>query len=107
MSHGPSDPVEMRRIHFQTAAMISHPPIPVGELAAHIERLKADDNALFAKEYEVRFFTIATLHFSMKNSLFCFSPKIDLIHHEKRMPVLSTVLILKGSPTTHNIIFKP
>lgn len=46
------DPVEMRRLNFQTDAMINHPPIPVTELANHIERLKANDNQLFSQEYE-------------------------------------------------------
>ncbi|XP_075978546.1 tyrosine-protein phosphatase Lar isoform X6 [Anticarsia gemmatalis] len=48
----PSDPVEMRRLNFQTPAMISHPPIPILELAEHIERLKANDNLKFSQEYE-------------------------------------------------------
>lgn len=52
-SHAPSDPVEMRRLNFQTPGMISHPPIPVTELANHIERLKASDNLKFSQEYEV------------------------------------------------------
>ncbi|XP_060521097.1 tyrosine-protein phosphatase Lar isoform X3 [Cylas formicarius] len=51
-SIAPSDPVEMRRLNFQTPAMISHPPIPVSELANHIERLKANDNLKFSQEYE-------------------------------------------------------
>lgn len=49
----PSDPVEMRRLNFQTPAMISHPPIPISELANHIERLKTNDNLKFSQEYEV------------------------------------------------------
>ena len=52
-SHAPSDPVEMRRIHFQTPGMISHPPIPTSELSNHIDRLKANDNLKFSQEYEV------------------------------------------------------
>ncbi|XP_041986315.1 tyrosine-protein phosphatase Lar isoform X2 [Aricia agestis] len=48
----PSDPVEMRRLNFQTPAMISHPPIPISELAEHIDRLKANDNMKFSQEYE-------------------------------------------------------
>ncbi|XP_077981464.1 receptor-type tyrosine-protein phosphatase delta-like [Glandiceps talaboti] len=48
----PSDPVEMRRMNFQTPAMMSHPPIPISELAEHIERLKANDNLKFSQEYE-------------------------------------------------------
>nr|NVI75638.1 Leukocyte-antigen-related-like protein [Cucujiformia] len=51
-SIAPSDPVEMRRMNFQTPAMISHPPIPITELANHIERLKANDNLKFSQEYE-------------------------------------------------------
>ena len=48
----PSDPVELRRLNYQTPAMMSHPPIPVTELANHIERLKANDNMKFSQEYE-------------------------------------------------------
>lgn len=51
-SHAPSDPVEMRRLNFQTPGMISHPPIPISELGNHIERLKANDNLKFSQEYE-------------------------------------------------------
>jgi len=47
-----TDPVEMRRLVHQTQAMIGHPPIPVTELANHIERLKENDNQLFSQEYE-------------------------------------------------------
>lgn len=53
--HVVSDPVEMRRLNFQTPGMISHPPIPISELANHIERLKANDNLKFSQEYEVLF----------------------------------------------------
>lgn len=49
----PLDPVEMRRLNFQTPGMISHPPIPISQLAEHIERLKANDNQKFSQEYEV------------------------------------------------------
>ncbi|XP_033029134.1 receptor-type tyrosine-protein phosphatase delta isoform X50 [Lacerta agilis] len=91
-SHHPTDPVELRRLNFQTPAlssnsvpyasligsvsslssqtttqslydnnslprfarkgMASHPPIPISELADHIERLKANDNLKFSQEYE-------------------------------------------------------
>nr|MBE5726346.1 Leukocyte-antigen-related-like [Cucujiformia] len=51
-SIAPSDPVEMRRLNFQTPGMISHPPIPISDLANHIERLKANDNMKFSQEYE-------------------------------------------------------
>ncbi|XP_034939072.1 tyrosine-protein phosphatase Lar isoform X2 [Chelonus insularis] len=51
-NHAPSDPVEMRRLNFQTPGMISHPPIPITELGNHIERLKANDNLKFSQEYE-------------------------------------------------------
>ncbi|KAG8522153.1 Receptor-type tyrosine-protein phosphatase delta [Galemys pyrenaicus] len=52
-SHHPTDPVELRRLNFQTPGMASHPPIPILELADHIERLKANDNLKFSQEYEV------------------------------------------------------
>ncbi|KAK3869100.1 hypothetical protein Pcinc_025578 [Petrolisthes cinctipes] len=48
----PLDPVEMRRLNFQTPGMISHPPIPIAQLAEHIERLKTNDNQKFSQEYE-------------------------------------------------------
>ncbi|XP_053740249.1 receptor-type tyrosine-protein phosphatase S-like isoform X2 [Synchiropus splendidus] len=52
MAHHPTDPVEMRRINFQTPGMMSHPPIPVNELAEHIELMKANDNLRLSQEYE-------------------------------------------------------
>ncbi|XP_058857309.1 receptor-type tyrosine-protein phosphatase S isoform X13 [Acipenser ruthenus] len=65
-SHHPTDPVELRRLHFQTpgsgvsgypgnlhsSSMASHPPIPIMELADQLERLKANDNLKFSQEYE-------------------------------------------------------
>ncbi|XP_038123399.1 receptor-type tyrosine-protein phosphatase S-like isoform X25 [Cyprinodon tularosa] len=64
--HHPTDPVELRRLNFQTpgsgapshpsnlhlSSMANHPPIPIMELADHIERLKANDNLTFSQEYE-------------------------------------------------------
>ncbi|XP_049588037.1 receptor-type tyrosine-protein phosphatase S isoform X13 [Syngnathus scovelli] len=66
--HHPTDPVEMRRINFQTAdsglnspqsaadieyeSMMNHPPIPISELAEHTELLKANDNLKLSQEYE-------------------------------------------------------
>ncbi|XP_078733033.1 receptor-type tyrosine-protein phosphatase delta isoform X17 [Lampetra fluviatilis] len=47
-----SDPVEMRRINFQTPGMINHPPIPIAELSDHVERLKSNNNLKFSQEYE-------------------------------------------------------
>ena len=32
--------------------MMSHPPIPIMDLAAHIDDLKVDDNLKFSSEYE-------------------------------------------------------
>ncbi|XP_045464788.1 tyrosine-protein phosphatase Lar isoform X5 [Harmonia axyridis] len=51
-SVAPSDPVEMRRLNFQTPGMISHPPISISELGNHIEKLKGNDNLKFSQEYE-------------------------------------------------------
>uniref|UniRef100_A0A8C5LZV6 Receptor-type tyrosine-protein phosphatase S n=1 Tax=Leptobrachium leishanense TaxID=445787 RepID=A0A8C5LZV6_9ANUR len=51
-SHHPTDPVELRRLNFQTPGMASHPPIPILELGDHIDRLKANDNLKFSQEYE-------------------------------------------------------
>lgn len=48
----PADPVEIRRLNYQTQGMMNHPPIPVTELANHIERLKSNDNLKFSEEYE-------------------------------------------------------
>ncbi|XP_044039614.1 receptor-type tyrosine-protein phosphatase S-like isoform X35 [Siniperca chuatsi] len=50
--HHPTDPVELRRLNFQTPGMASHPPIPIMDLADHQERLKANDNLKFSQEYE-------------------------------------------------------
>ncbi|XP_030194633.1 receptor-type tyrosine-protein phosphatase delta isoform X37 [Gadus morhua] len=50
--HHPTDPVELRRLNFQTPGMATHPPIPIMELADHLERLKANDNLKFSQEYE-------------------------------------------------------
>ncbi|XP_064576056.1 receptor-type tyrosine-protein phosphatase F isoform X14 [Zonotrichia leucophrys gambelii] len=58
-----SDPVEMRRLNYQTpgasvpccpniSSMRDHPPIPVSDLADNIERLKANDGLKFSQEYE-------------------------------------------------------
>ncbi|XP_060726751.1 receptor-type tyrosine-protein phosphatase S isoform X4 [Tachysurus vachellii] len=52
MAHHPTDPVEMRRINFQTPGMMSHPPIPIAELAEQTELLKANDNLRLSQEYE-------------------------------------------------------
>uniref|UniRef100_A0A671YUQ5 protein-tyrosine-phosphatase n=1 Tax=Sparus aurata TaxID=8175 RepID=A0A671YUQ5_SPAAU len=37
---------------FCPAGMMSHPPIPISELAEHIELLKANDNLRLSQEYE-------------------------------------------------------
>ncbi|XP_037614414.1 receptor-type tyrosine-protein phosphatase delta-like isoform X34 [Sebastes umbrosus] len=50
--HHPTDPVELRRLNFQTPGMANHPPIPIMDLADHLERLKANDNLKFSQEYE-------------------------------------------------------
>ncbi|KAF7236658.1 Receptor-type tyrosine-protein phosphatase S [Varanus komodoensis] len=66
--HHPKDPVEMRRINFQTPdsglssplsdpefdleTMLNHPPIPISELADHTDHLKANDNLKLSQEYE-------------------------------------------------------
>lgn len=44
----PSPPI------FPLPGMREHPPIPVADLADHIERLKANDGLRFSQEYEVR-----------------------------------------------------
>ncbi|XP_045347617.1 receptor-type tyrosine-protein phosphatase S isoform X15 [Leopardus geoffroyi] len=66
--HHPKDPVEMRRINFQTPdsglssplrepgfhfeSMLSHPPIPIADMAEHTDRLKANDSLKLSQEYE-------------------------------------------------------
>ncbi|MEE6495132.1 hypothetical protein FKM82_001961 [Ascaphus truei] len=58
-----SDPVEMRRLNYQTpgssvpsypniSSMRDHPPIPICDLADNIDRLKANDGLKFSQEYE-------------------------------------------------------
>ena len=48
----PSDPVELRRMNFQTPGMLSHPPISIEQLNNHIEELKVDGSTKFTAEYE-------------------------------------------------------
>ncbi|XP_033737511.1 receptor-type tyrosine-protein phosphatase F-like isoform X3 [Pecten maximus] len=48
----PCDPVELRRQHYQTPGMISHPPIHIHMLQEHIDNLKNNDNLKFSQEYE-------------------------------------------------------
>ena len=48
----PNDPVELRRLNFQTPGMVSHPPIIVHDIALHIDTLKSNDNLKFSQEYE-------------------------------------------------------
>ncbi|UYV73144.1 PTPRD [Cordylochernes scorpioides] len=68
----PNDPVELRRMNYQTPGMLSHPPIPVTELAAHIDRLKANDNLKFSQEYESRILWVQSIdpgqQFTWENS---------------------------------------
>ncbi|XP_050933159.1 receptor-type tyrosine-protein phosphatase F isoform X5 [Lates calcarifer] len=47
-----SDPVELRRLNYQTQGMREHPPIAISDLADHIERLRANDGLRFSQEYE-------------------------------------------------------
>ncbi|KAJ7406529.1 hypothetical protein BTVI_65195 [Pitangus sulphuratus] len=65
-SHHPTDPVELRRLNFQTPGMANHPPIPILELADHIERLKANDNLKFSQEYELDQFPELAHHMSAR-----------------------------------------
>ena len=48
-----TDPVEIRRLNFQTPGMMSHPPVHITQLAEHVDTLKANDNTKFSQEYEV------------------------------------------------------
>ncbi|GAA6065094.1 receptor-type tyrosine-protein phosphatase delta-like isoform X1 [Tachysurus ichikawai] len=41
--------------NLHLSSMANHPPIPIMELADHLERLKANDNLKFSQEYEVAF----------------------------------------------------
>lgn len=50
------------------AGMKEHPPIPVTEMADHMERLKANDGLRFSQEYEVR-----AMHLSV-------CPSLKLVH---------------------------
>ncbi|XP_075688767.1 receptor-type tyrosine-protein phosphatase F isoform X11 [Rhinoderma darwinii] len=58
-----SDPVELRRLNYQTpgssvpsypniSSMRDHPPISINDLAENIDRLKANDGLKFSQEYE-------------------------------------------------------
>ena len=44
----PSDPVELRRINFQTPALLSHQPIAVSDLSSHIAYLKDNEGRPFS-----------------------------------------------------------
>lgn len=46
----PNDPVELRRMNYQSPGMVSHPPVLVSELVSHIEELKMNDT--LKQEYE-------------------------------------------------------
>ncbi|XP_029355876.1 protein tyrosine phosphatase receptor type Fa [Echeneis naucrates] len=46
------DPVEMRRLNYQTQGMREHPPTVISDLEDSIERLKVNDGLLFSQEYE-------------------------------------------------------
>lgn len=48
--------------------MMSHPPIPIHELAEHIELLKANDNLRLSQEYEVNI-----------SSCFSVSKQVDIV----------------------------
>ncbi|XP_073400593.1 receptor-type tyrosine-protein phosphatase F isoform X12 [Dendrobates tinctorius] len=47
-----SDPVELRRLNYQTPGMREHPPISINDLAETFDRLKANDGLKFSQEYE-------------------------------------------------------
>uniref|UniRef100_A0A8B9EB19 Receptor-type tyrosine-protein phosphatase S n=1 Tax=Anser cygnoides TaxID=8845 RepID=A0A8B9EB19_ANSCY len=90
-SHHPTDPVELRRLNFQTPVIFRsglrtrplhfsvHPPIPILELADHIERLKANDNLKFSQEYEV----ICPIFLSFKLSKMSYCSKKNLFRYQK------------------------
>lgn len=46
---GPADPVPTPLL----TGMLSHPPIPITDMAEHMERLKANDSLKLSQEYEV------------------------------------------------------
>uniref|UniRef100_A0A3Q2FG41 Receptor-type tyrosine-protein phosphatase F n=1 Tax=Cyprinodon variegatus TaxID=28743 RepID=A0A3Q2FG41_CYPVA len=47
-----ADPLEMRRLKCQTSGMKEHPPIPICDLAQHVDRLRANDCLLFSQEFQ-------------------------------------------------------
>uniref|UniRef100_A0A5S6QAL2 protein-tyrosine-phosphatase n=1 Tax=Trichuris muris TaxID=70415 RepID=A0A5S6QAL2_TRIMR len=95
------DPVEMQTLYYPqppptVASTVSHAPIPIIELADHIERLKANDNLLFSKEYE----SIETGQHSTwdHSNLECNKPKnryANVVAYDHSRVVLSPV---NGSP---------
>lgn len=49
MTSHPTDPVEMRRMNFQTQALMNHQPIAVSDLSAHIDNLKNNEGLSFSQ----------------------------------------------------------
>ncbi|KFD70875.1 hypothetical protein M514_01174 [Trichuris suis] len=97
------EPVEMQTLYYPqppptVASTVSHAPIPIIELADHIERLKANDNLLFSKEYE----SIETGQHSTwdHSNLECNKPKnryANVIAYDHSRVVLSPVSGIAGS----------
>ncbi len=49
----PKDLVELHRMKYPTADMMTHPPIPVADFAHHVMSMKADDAEKIVQEFEV------------------------------------------------------
>ncbi|XP_075997692.1 protein tyrosine phosphatase receptor type Fa isoform X5 [Genypterus blacodes] len=47
-----SDPVEMRRLNYQTQGIRDHPPVANCELGDHMEQLKGNNGLRFSQEFE-------------------------------------------------------
>ncbi|VDN02788.1 unnamed protein product [Thelazia callipaeda] len=77
---------------------LSHPPVPISELATHIDKLKMNNNALFSQEYE----SIETgQHFTWENSTREMNkPKnryANVIAYDHSRVILSTIDGIDGS----------
>lgn len=87
--------------------MAGHPPIPVMELADHIERLKANDNLKFSQEYEVMLGHFTT--FCMKKLVLLSAPPPVVKDTYLKVPrdifaVITKLLIFKLQETRKVII---
>jgi len=67
---------------------MSHPPIPISELAEHTEVLKANDNLKLSQEYEVSEPKVKVFLLSIDFCLIVFSLEREYFFSSREMAVL-------------------